>query len=84
MELQKSEVVRVLRERGDDDAVQRAERELPGTVDTDEHAGLLRTLGLEQADLAAVGSDTGLGSGQGSGLGINLQSEPEDPVDPLR
>ncbi len=84
MQLEKTEVMKALRARGDDDATERAQRELPDPVDTDEHGDLLRSLGLERGDLKAEDADTGLGSGQVSGLGINLQSEPEDPLDPLR
>jgi len=52
-------------------------------IPRDEHVDLLRQLGLSPAEEAAE-SDTGLGRGQASGLGMNLESEPEDPVDPLR
>ncbi|MFC5379228.1 hypothetical protein [Aquipuribacter nitratireducens] len=83
MHVSKAEVLDSLRTRGDDEQVRRAESELPERVDTEEHAELLRSLGLDRADVAALGSDTGLGSGQASGLGVNFQSEPEslDPRD---
>jgi hypothetical protein len=51
MEIDRQEIVDQLRGRGEDDMADRAERELPEVVDTDEHAELLHRLGINPADL---------------------------------
>ena len=51
MEIDRQEIVDELRGRGEDAAADRAERELPEVVDTDEHADLLRHLGINPLDL---------------------------------
>jgi hypothetical protein len=51
MEIDRQEIVDELRGRGEDEAADRAERELPEVVDTDTHADLLRQLGINPMDL---------------------------------
>lgn len=84
MEIDRAQVIKVLRERGDDDSARRAQDELPQRFDPDEHAQLLLSYGVDAQDLdeapddaADDASDTGLGSGLGSGLGHSHTSEPE-------
>lgn len=51
MEIDRQEIVDQLRGRSEDDAADRAERELPEQVDTDEDADLLHSLGINPTDL---------------------------------
>ena len=51
MEIERQEIVDQLRGRSEDDVADRAERELPELVDTDEHEDLLHRLGINPADL---------------------------------
>lgn len=71
MQFDKSQILELLRSRGDQGAAQRAETELPDQVDTDQHAGLLSKLGLNAQDLIAkfTGGSGGLG-GLGGKLGL--------------
>lgn len=51
MEIDRQEIVDQLRGRSEHDVADRAERELPEVVDTDEHAALLQQLGINPMDL---------------------------------
>jgi len=51
VEIDRQEIVGQLRGRGEDDVADRAERELPEVVDTEEHAALLHQLGINPLDL---------------------------------
>src|SRR3712207_435172 len=51
MQIDKNQILELLRNQGDDAKAQQADQELPGTVDTDEHAGILEKLGLSPMDL---------------------------------
>jgi hypothetical protein len=51
MEIPKDQILKLLRERGDGDKADQADQELPGTVDTDQHADLLQKLGIDPKDL---------------------------------
>ena len=51
MEIDKQEIIDQLRGRDEDEVADRAERELPEVVDTDEHAALLHQLGINPVDL---------------------------------
>jgi hypothetical protein len=63
MQIDKSQIIDMLKSRGEEDKAAQAESELPGQVDTDQHADLLEKLGLSPQDL--IGK---LGGGLG-GLG---------------
>ena len=63
MQIDKAQILELLRSQGDEQKAQQADRELPGQVDTDQHAGLLEQLGLNPMDLISK-----LGGG-GGGLG---------------
>ena len=67
MQIDKNQILELLRSQGDDAKAQQADQELPGTVDTDQHAGLLSKLGLDPADLIKM--VTGGGGGALGGLG---------------
>ena len=51
MEIDKESVLKLIRERGDDEQAKRAESELPDRIDTDRDAGLLQQFGVEPEDL---------------------------------
>ena len=51
MEIDRQEIVDQLRGRNEDEVADRAERELPEQVDTDDDAALLHQLGINPADL---------------------------------
>jgi hypothetical protein len=69
MQIDKSQILDLLRSQGDQQKAEQADRELPGQVDTDQHAGLLEKLGLSPADLIAKLGGGGLGGGLGGLLG---------------
>lgn len=51
MHIDKSQVVDLLKSRGDHDQAAKAESELPGKVDPEADAGLLGQLGIDPQDL---------------------------------
>jgi hypothetical protein len=68
MQIDKSQILELLRSQGDNDKAAQAETELPDQVDTDQHAGLLSKLGINPADLLGK-LPGGLGDKLG-GLGL--------------
>jgi hypothetical protein len=59
MEIPKDKILELLRQRGDHDKPEKAERELPDTVDTERDKSLLDKLGIDPQDL--MGNLGGLG-----------------------
>jgi hypothetical protein len=51
MNIDKQQIIDLLRSRGKEDQAQQAEKELPDQVDTDQHAGLLERFGINVNDL---------------------------------
>jgi hypothetical protein len=51
MRIDKQQVVRLLRSRGEQDLAQRARAELPDHLDSDQHADQLARLGVDPRDL---------------------------------
>ncbi|HEX5120081.1 MAG TPA: hypothetical protein VFW65_33260 [Pseudonocardiaceae bacterium] len=51
MEIPKDKILDVLRSRGEGDKAQQADEELPGTVDTEKHSGLLAKFGVDPKEL---------------------------------
>jgi len=51
MQIDKSQILELLKSQGDNDKASQAETELPDQVDTDQHAGLLSKLGIDPGDL---------------------------------
>ncbi len=51
MEIDKQEIIDMLRGRGEDDVADVAERELPEQVDTEDHRAKLDQLGINPTDL---------------------------------
>ena len=66
MEIDKNQILELLRSQGKDDKAAQAEQELPGQVDTDRDAGLLEKFGLSPQDIM---SKLGGGGGLGGMLG---------------
>lgn len=67
MNIDKSQILDLLRSQGDHDKAQQADQELPGQIDTDRDAGLLSKFGIDPQDLIA--KFMGGGGGGGGGLG---------------
>jgi hypothetical protein len=69
MQIDKDQIIALLRERGDDSKADQAQQDLPDQVDTDQDGGLLSKLGIDPSDLlGALGGD--LGGGLGGKLGL--------------
>ncbi|MGY1711688.1 hypothetical protein ACI8AC_19500 [Geodermatophilus sp. SYSU D00758] len=64
MQIDKAQILDLLRSQGDQGKADRADQQLPGTVDTEQHAGLLQQLGIDPMELVTM--LTG-GGGQGGG-----------------
>jgi hypothetical protein len=69
MQIDKAQILQLLQSQGDDAKAQQADQELPGQVDTDQHAGILQKLGLDPMDLIKMLGGGGLGGGGGQGGG---------------
>jgi hypothetical protein len=65
MQIDKDQIISLLRQRGDDAKADKAQQELPGQVDTEKDSGLLSKLGIDPADLLG-----GLGGGLSNKLGL--------------
>lgn len=61
MNIDKNQIISMLRERGEDQKASQAEQELPDSVDTDEHKGLLEKFGLDPQELLGKLGGGGLG-----------------------
>ena len=61
MNIDKEQILQLLRQQGDDDKAQQADQELPGQVDTDRDAGLLSKFGLDPMELVKKLGGGGLG-----------------------
>ena len=68
MQLDKSMILDFLREQGQNQQAQQAEQQLPDQVDTDQHASLLSSLGVDLPTLISKFGGGGVG-GVGGGLG---------------
>jgi hypothetical protein len=51
VQIDKEQIINLLRDQGDQDKAQKAEQELPDQVDTDRDAGVLQRLGIDPSDL---------------------------------
>ena len=61
MEIPKDMILNLLRERGQGDQAEQADRELPDQVDTEQHGGLLSRFGISPQDLLGkLGGGLGL------------------------
>jgi hypothetical protein len=68
MQIDKSQILELLKSRGDHNQAAQAETELPDQVDTDQHADLLSKFGINTSDLLGK-LPGGLGDKLG-GLGL--------------
>ena len=68
MNIDKAQIIDLLKSQGNHSQAEQAQAELPDTVDTDQHAGLLDKFGINIADLAGK-LPGGLGDKLG-GLGL--------------
>lgn len=57
MQIDKQQVVELLRERGDTDKAEQAKQQLPDQVDPEEHSDLLSQVGVEPQELLAKARD---------------------------
>jgi hypothetical protein len=57
MQIDKQQVVELLRERGDNDKAEQAKQQLPDQVDPEEHSDLLSQVGVEPQELVAKARD---------------------------
>lgn len=72
MQIDKQQIIEFLKSRGDQAKADQAASELPDQVDTDQHQGLLASLGVNPAELlGGLGGSGGLGGALG-GLGGKL------------
>jgi hypothetical protein len=51
MEIDKQQIISMLRERGEHDKAEQAERQLPEKVDHEEHGGMLSQFGVNPQEL---------------------------------
>jgi hypothetical protein len=65
MQIPKDKILELLRERGQNDQAEQADKELPDQVDPEQHGGLLEKFGIDPKDL--VGK---LPGGVGDKLGL--------------
>jgi hypothetical protein len=63
MNIDKDQILQLVRSQGDDAKAQEADQELPSTVDTDKDAGLLQKFGIDPMELV-----TKFGGGKLGGL----------------
>jgi hypothetical protein len=61
VQIDKAQILELLRSQGDDTKARQADQELPQQVDTEQHSGLLQKLGLDPQDLVAKLGGGGLG-----------------------
>jgi hypothetical protein len=61
MNIDKEQILELLRSQGDDAKAQQADQELPGEVDTDRDAGLLSKFGIDPMELVKKLGGGGLG-----------------------
>ena len=69
MQFDKSQVLDLLKSQGQHDQAAAADGQLPQTVDTDQHAGLLSSLGLDPMELVTKLAGGGGAGGALGGLG---------------
>ena len=74
MQIPKELILKMLMDRGRSDQAAQADQELPGQVDTDQHAGLLSKFGLDVGDVMRLVGGGGGGGGGGplGGIGKSL------------
>jgi hypothetical protein len=71
VQIDKSQILELLKSQGKHDQAQQADSELPDKVDTDEHGGLLAKFGLNPQELISKFMGGGAGGALGGLLGGN-------------
>lgn len=61
VQIDKSQILDLLKSQGEHGKAQQADQQLPDTVDTDQHSGLLDGLGINPANLISTFTGGGLG-----------------------
>ncbi len=61
MQIDKSQIIDMLKSKGDDAKAKKAESDLPDKVDTDKHSGMLEKLGIDPKELMGEFLGGGLG-----------------------
>jgi hypothetical protein len=51
MQIDKQQIIDLLRQQGNDQQAQQADQQLPDQVDTDQHSSLLQQLGIDPQEL---------------------------------
>jgi len=69
VQFDKSQILQLLQSQGQGAQATQAEQQLPDTVDTDQHAGLLEQIGISPMDLIAKLAGGGGAGGALGGLG---------------
>ena len=69
MNIDKNQILELLRSQGDHDKAQQADSELPDQVDTDKDAGLLSKFGIDPMELVKKFGGGGIGGKLGGLLG---------------
>jgi hypothetical protein len=69
MNIDKDQILQLLRSQGDDSKAQQADQELPEQVDTEKDAGLLQKFGIDPMDLVKKFGGGGMGGKLGGLLG---------------
>lgn len=69
MNIDKSQILDLLKSQGNHDQADQADKELPDQVDTDRDSGLLQKFGLSVPELISKFAGGGGGGGGGGGLG---------------
>jgi hypothetical protein len=62
MQIDKSQILELLRSQGKNDEASQADGELPDQVDTDQHGGMLSKYGIDVGDLLSRFGGGGLGA----------------------
>ncbi|HEX5407616.1 MAG TPA: hypothetical protein VFX16_35525 [Pseudonocardiaceae bacterium] len=61
MQIPKEKIMEMIKAHGEDDKTQQAHKELPETVDTDQHSGLLDKFGVDATKLVGgLGNKLGM------------------------
>jgi hypothetical protein len=64
MTIDKSQIIELLKSRGEDDKASQADSQLPDKVDPEQHSDLLQKLGIDPQDLLGKLGDIGGGLGK--------------------
>ena len=72
MQIDKQQILSMLRDKGDHDQADQADAQLPDQVDTEQHGGILDKLGINVGDLLGGGAAGGEDGGKAGGIAGKL------------